>query len=68
MVVHVFFHIGFTEVIQMQEDHQYSVVYQIGGTIVCVVSPKITEEERLERLKEIQHQIWIIWIGLMNNL
>jgi hypothetical protein len=52
--------IRFTEVIHMQ-DHQYSKVYQIGGTTIYIVAPQITDEERLERLEEIKRQIWLIW-------
>jgi ribosome recycling factor len=46
------------------QDHQYSKVYQIGGTTIYIVAPQITEEERMERLKEIKHQIWLIWLNM----
>ncbi|MXQ52419.1 hypothetical protein [Shimazuella alba] len=49
------------------QDHQYSNVYQIGGTTIYVVAPQITDEERKERLEEIKRQIWLIWMNMISK-
>lgn len=49
------------------QDHQYSNVYQIGGTTIYVVAPQITDEERKERLEEIKRQIWLIWMNVISK-
>jgi hypothetical protein len=45
------------------QDHQNSKIYKIGGTTIYVVAPKITEEERIERLEEIKSQIRLLWLN-----
>lgn len=40
---------------------KYDATYQYGGTTVHIVAPKLTDEEREQRLAEIQRTIWILW-------
>jgi hypothetical protein len=49
------------------QDHQFSEIYQIGGTTIYVVAPQITDEVRIERLEEIKRQIWFIWMKLISE-
>lgn len=46
---------------------EYDATYQTGGTTVHVVAPRITEEERQDRLNEVQQVIWTIWNELEKN-
>lgn len=40
---------------------KYDATYQYGGTTVHIVAPKLTDEEREQRLAEIQSIIWNLW-------
>lgn len=47
---------------------EYDATYQTGGTTVHVVAPRITEEERQDRLNEVQQVIWTIWNELERKI
>lgn len=41
--------------------------YKIGRTIIEIIAPKITDEERLLRQEEIQHVVWMLWDSLSDK-
>ncbi|PTM59588.1 hypothetical protein [Desmospora activa] len=43
---------------------KYDATYQMGGTTIHIVAPRITEEERQRRLNEVQRVIRLIWIEI----
>jgi hypothetical protein len=45
----------------MGEEKKYDATYRDGNTIIHIVAPKITEEERKRRLEEAQRIIWLLW-------
>ncbi len=42
-------------------------VYQIGNTTIELIAPQISEEEREERLAEIERVVWMIWSSLSED-
>ncbi|MCS1350277.1 hypothetical protein [Mechercharimyces sp. CAU 1602] len=48
----------------MRED----MTLQVGGTTINIIAPKITEEERVERLDEVQRVIWRLWLDIEQKI
>ncbi|SFJ82417.1 hypothetical protein [Thermoflavimicrobium dichotomicum] len=45
---------------ERREHVQYDKTYRIGGSIVHIVAPRISDEEREKRLEEVARVIWML--------